>query len=132
MSDSDQTPVLTALLRLAELQLAEAWATVRDQNSYALALAGLGVAVVGTVVAGQNALGNDWWVPIPGLVLGVLAALIVTRGVARVTSAHHHRASMRGSARTHPRLRASNCSPISTRPNNECQRRYGRSARDCW
>lgn len=79
MPDSDKTPILTALLRLAEVQLAEAWATVRDQNSYALALAGLGVAIVGIVVAGQNELGTDWWVPIPGLGLAISIALIGTR-----------------------------------------------------
>ena len=30
-------PILTALIALAQVQLAEAWAEVRDQNTYALA-----------------------------------------------------------------------------------------------
>jgi len=36
-------PILTALIVLAQVQLAEAWAEVRDQNTYALALAVAGL-----------------------------------------------------------------------------------------
>jgi hypothetical protein len=78
MPEPDPTPVLTALIKMTEVQLAEAWAVARDQNTYALALAGLGVAVMGIVVAAQNALGADWWVPIPGLAVTTLVALLGT------------------------------------------------------
>ena len=44
-------PVLEALIALAQVQLTEAWAEVRDQNTYALALAALGIAVIGIVAA---------------------------------------------------------------------------------
>jgi hypothetical protein len=40
MADPDpQIPVLEALIAFAQVQLTEAWAEVRDQNTYALALA---------------------------------------------------------------------------------------------
>jgi hypothetical protein len=76
---SDPIPILTALIDLAEVQLAEAWAEVRDQNTYALALSGLGVAVIGICVAAQASLGARWWVPIPGLALASFLALLGTR-----------------------------------------------------
>ena len=72
-------PILTALIGLAEVQLTEAWAEVRDQNTYALALAALGIAVIGIIAAAQTQLGGDWWVPIPGLGLSSIVALIGTR-----------------------------------------------------
>jgi len=67
-----------ALIQLAEVQLTESWAEVRDQNTYALALAALGVAVIGIVAAAQSQLGGDWWVPIPGLVVTSVVALFGT------------------------------------------------------
>jgi len=72
-------PILTALIALAQVQLAEAWAEVRDQNTYALALAALGIAVIGIVAAVQTQLGGDWWVPIPGLAVTSIVALLGTR-----------------------------------------------------
>jgi hypothetical protein len=74
-------PVLTALVGLAQVQLTEAWAEVRDQNTYALALAALGIAVIGIIAAAQAQLGGDWWVPIPGLGLSSIVALFGTRRV---------------------------------------------------
>jgi hypothetical protein len=79
MDDSDPIPILSALIELAEVQLGEAWAEIRDQNTYALALAGLGVAAIGIVVAAQNPLGKSWWTPIPGLGFASLLALVETR-----------------------------------------------------
>ncbi len=76
--EDDPIPVLTALIELAEMQLAEAWAEIRDQNTYALALSALGVGIIGVVVAAQTALGCRWWVPIPGLGLASFVALIGT------------------------------------------------------
>ena len=65
MADPDpQIPVLEALIAFAQVQLTEAWAEVRDQNTYALALAALGIAVIGIIAAVQSQLGGDWWVPI--------------------------------------------------------------------
>jgi hypothetical protein len=82
MAEPDpQIPVLEALIAHAEVQLAEAWAEVRDQNTYALALAALGIAVIGIIAAVQAQLGGDWWVPIPGLVLTSIVALVGTRRV---------------------------------------------------
>jgi hypothetical protein len=72
-------PVLEALIALAQVQLTEAWAEVRDQNTYALALAALGIAVIGIVAAIQGPLGHDWWVPIPGLAVTSIVALLGTR-----------------------------------------------------
>lgn len=80
MAESDPIPVLTALIEMTEVQLAEAWAEVRDQNTYALALAGLSVAIMGIVVAAQGALGSQWWIPMPGLAVVTLTALVGTRG----------------------------------------------------
>lgn len=74
-------PVLTALVALAQVQLTEAWAEVRDQNTYALALAALGIAVIGIIAAAQAQLGGEWWVPIPGLGLSSIVALVGTRRV---------------------------------------------------
>jgi hypothetical protein len=74
-------PILTALIALAQVQLAEAWAEVRDQNTYVLALAALGIAVIGIVAAIQGPLGHEWWVPIPGLGLSSTVALVGTRRV---------------------------------------------------
>jgi hypothetical protein len=74
-------PILTALIELAQVQLTEAWAEVRDQNTYALALAALGIAVIGIVAAAQTQLGGDWWVPIPGLAVSSVVALFGTRRV---------------------------------------------------
>jgi hypothetical protein len=74
-------PVLAALVALAQVQLTEAWAEVRDQNTYALALAALGIAVIGIIAAAQAQLGGDWWVPIPGLGLSSIVALVGTRRV---------------------------------------------------
>jgi len=71
--------VLEALIALAQVQLTEAWAEVRDQNSYALALAALGIAVIGIIAAVQAQLGGDWWVPIPGLAVTSIVALLGTR-----------------------------------------------------
>jgi hypothetical protein len=79
MPEPDQIPILTALIELAEVQLVEAWAEVRDQNTYALALAGFGVATAGIVVAAQTSLGGRWWVPIPGLAVASFLALFGTR-----------------------------------------------------
>ena len=73
--------LLTALIELAEVQLTESWAEVRDQNTYALALAALGIAVIGIVAAAQAQLGGDWWVPIPGLAVSSIVALVGTRRV---------------------------------------------------
>jgi len=82
MAEPDpQIPILEALIAHAEVQLAEAWAEVRDQNTYALALAALGIAVIGIVAALQSQLGSDWWVPIPGLGLSSIVALVGTRRV---------------------------------------------------
>jgi hypothetical protein len=82
MAESDPpVPILTALIELAQVQLAEAWAEVRDQNTYALALAALGIAVIGIIAAAQTQLGGDWWVPIPGLGLSSIVALVGTRRV---------------------------------------------------
>lgn len=67
MDDSDPTPVVTVLIEMTEVQLTEAWAEQRDQNTYALALAALGVAIMGIVVSAQSVLGGHWWVPIPWL-----------------------------------------------------------------
>ena len=39
-------------LRQWQGQLAESWAEVRDQNTYALAIAALGIAVIGIVADG--------------------------------------------------------------------------------
>jgi membrane protein implicated in regulation of membrane protease activity len=50
-----------------------------DQNTYALALAALGIAVIGIVAAVQTQLGGDWWVPIPGLAVTSIVALLGTR-----------------------------------------------------
>jgi hypothetical protein len=72
-------PILTALIALAQQQLAEAWAEVRDQNTYALAVAALGIAVIGIVAAIQGPLGHRWWVPIPGLAVTSIVALLGTR-----------------------------------------------------
>src|SRR5664280_1879000 len=72
-------PILTALIELAEVQLTEAWAEARDQNTYALALAALGVAVIGIIAAIQGPLGHRWWVPIPGLAVTSIVALFGTR-----------------------------------------------------
>jgi hypothetical protein len=80
MAKSDPIPVLTALIEMTEVQLAEAWAEVRDQNTYALALAGLNVAIMGIVVAAQVTLGPHWWIPIPGLAVVTVTALVGTRG----------------------------------------------------
>jgi O-antigen/teichoic acid export membrane protein len=74
-------PLVTALVGLAQVQLTEAWAEVRDQNTYALALAALGIAVIGIIAAAQAQLGGDWWVPIPGLGLSSIVALVGTRRV---------------------------------------------------
>jgi len=74
-------PVLTELVGLAQVQLTEAWAEVRDQNTYALALAALGIAVIGIIAAVQTQLGGDWWVPIPGLFVSSFVALVGTRRV---------------------------------------------------
>ena len=79
MPEPDPIPILTALIELAEVQLAEAWAEIRDQNTYALALAALGVATAGIVVAAQPQLGGHWWVPIPGLAVASFLALFGTR-----------------------------------------------------
>jgi hypothetical protein len=80
MADIDtQAPLLAALIELAEVQLSESWAEIRDQNTYALALAALGVAVIGIVAAIQGPLGHEWWVPIPGLAAASVAALVSTR-----------------------------------------------------
>jgi hypothetical protein len=82
MADPDPAiPTLTALIALAQAQLAETWAEVRDQNTYALALAALGIAIIGIVAAVQAQLGGDWWVPIPGLGLSSMMALVGTRRV---------------------------------------------------
>jgi hypothetical protein len=82
MADPDpQIPILDALIGVAQVQLAEAWAEVRDQNTYALALAALGIAVIGIVAALQSQLGDDWWVPIPGLGFSSIVALVGTRRV---------------------------------------------------
>ncbi len=80
MADPDATPILTVLIEMTEVQLTEAWAEQRDQNTYALALAALGVAIMGIVVSAQSVLGGQWWVPIPGLALGSAVALVGTRG----------------------------------------------------
>lgn len=80
MSDAElEVPLLKALVDLAQVQLTESWAEVRDQNAYALALAALGVAVIGIVAAVQSQLGDDWWVPIPGLAAASIVALLGTR-----------------------------------------------------
>jgi hypothetical protein len=76
----DPIPVLTLLIEMTEVQLTEAWAEQRDQNTYALALAALGVATMGIVVSAQSALGVHWWIPIPGLAFASVIALIGTRG----------------------------------------------------
>ena len=82
MAEPDSpVPVLMALIALAQAQLAESWAEVRDQNTYALALAALGIAVIGIVAAIQSPLGHDWWVPIPGLAVTSVVALVGTRRV---------------------------------------------------
>ena len=52
--EPEPTQTLSALVDLVEVQLAEAWGEVRDQNTYALALAGLGVAVMGIVVGAHS------------------------------------------------------------------------------
>jgi hypothetical protein len=87
MAEPDpQIPVLEALIAHAEVQLAEAWAEVRDQNTYALALAALGIAVIGIIAAVQAQLGGDWWVPIPGLVLTSIVALVGTQDYGEVAT----------------------------------------------
>jgi hypothetical protein len=71
--------MLTALIELVEVQLAEMWAQVRDQNTYMLGFAGLGFAGIGIVAAAQSVLGKHWWVPIPGLFVTSVFALLSTR-----------------------------------------------------
>ena len=81
MAESDPIPLLTGLIQLTVAQLAEAWAEVRDQNTYLLALAALSVAVMGIIAGVRRPLGADWWVPLPGLAATVSAALSSTAGV---------------------------------------------------
>lgn len=78
-STSDPTVVLQELIQLAEVQLAEYWAVTRDQNTYALALSALGVAIMGVIVAAQSVLGSHWWVPLPGLGFASFVAVFGTR-----------------------------------------------------
>jgi hypothetical protein len=75
----DPTPLLRELIGLAEVQLAESWAVTRDQNTYALALSALGVAIMGVIVTAQSVLGSDWWVPLPGLATASVVAILGTR-----------------------------------------------------
>lgn len=76
-----QVPLLAALIEFAQTQLVESWAEIRDQNTYALAVAALGVAVIGIVAATQSTLGDHWWVPVPGLAVTSFVALFGTRRV---------------------------------------------------
>lgn len=78
-SPPDPSDLLRELIQLAEVQLAESWAVTRDQNTYALALSALGVALMGVVVAAQSVLGSHWWVPLPGLGVASFYAIIGTR-----------------------------------------------------
>lgn len=103
-------PVLTALVGLAQVQLTETWAEVRDQNTYALTLAALGIAVIGIIAAAQAQLGGDWWVPIPGLGLSSIVALFGTRR-ARASLGPTPKASTRSTMTRQRERRSRSCSP---------------------
>lgn len=75
---ADRVLLLTELLRLGEEQLADLWAEAREQNTYALGLAGVGVTIMSILAVAQTALGADWWVPIPGLTIAIGIALVGT------------------------------------------------------
>jgi hypothetical protein len=105
----DETSLISELIHLAEIQLAESHATIREQNTYALALAGFGGTIISIVVAAQRSLGPHWWLPIPGLaVAGSIAALGSTR-IARDMLGPDPKLFYEGSERRHRRTRLPNC-----------------------
>jgi hypothetical protein len=72
----DETSLLSELVQLAEMQLTESHAAIREQNTYALALAALGATMISIVVAAQAPLGARWWSPVPGLILAIVIAAL--------------------------------------------------------